>query len=156
MMTPELFLEMSVQILSAAVGSLAFGMLFNLWGKKLLSVALGGALGWALFLLFSCFGMREAIAYFLVALLVSLYAEAMARLQKAPATVFVAPSLIPLVPGSSLYYTMAYAFGGDTARFSEKAITTLILASALAVGVMVATVCARLLFRPHITTKGEK
>ncbi len=155
-MTLELFLEMTVQVLSAAVGSLAFGMLFNLWGKKLLSVTLGGALGWALFLLFARLGMSEALAYFLVALLISLYAEAMARLQKAPATVFVSPSLIPLVPGSSLYYTMAYAFGGDSAKFAEKAVATLILASALAVGVMVAAVLARLLFKPHTTEKGEK
>lgn len=155
-MTPEIFLQMTVQVLSAAFGSLAFGILFNLWGRKLLSVTLGGALGWALFLLFSGLGMSEALAYFLVALLISLYAEAMARLQKAPATIFVAPSLIPLVPGSSLYYTMAYAFGGDTAQFTDKAVATLMLASALAVGVMVAAVLARLLFRPHKREREEK
>ena len=155
-MTPEILLQTTVQVLSAALGSLAFGILFNLWGRKLLSVTLGGALGWALFLLFSGLGMSEALAYFLVALLVSLYAEAMARLQKAPATIFVAPSLIPLVPGSSLYYTMAYAFGGDAAKFTDKAVATLMLASALAVGVMVATVIAGLIFKPRSPQKKGK
>lgn len=146
----ELILKVLAEILSAAVGAIGFGILFNLRDKKLFAVALGGALGWATFLLFSTLGMSEVLAYFLVALLISFYAEGMARLQKAPATVFVAPSLIPLVPGSSLYYTMAYALGGDSAQFVEKAGATLALASALAVGIIVAAILARLLFKNHL------
>lgn len=156
MMNPELILKIALQILAAAAGSLGFGVLFHLRGKKLLSAALGGAFGWSAFLVLSALSVDEPLAYFLVALLISLYAEGMARLQKAPATVFVAPSLIPLVPGSSLYYTMAYALGGDIAQFLEKAGATLALASALAVGIIFSAVLARLLFRPHTTKKERK
>ena len=145
-----------VQILAASVGSFGFGILFNLHGKKLLTVALGGAFGWTAFLLLSAAGMGEVLAYFLVALLISLYAEGMARLQKAPATVFVAPSLIPLVPGSSLYYTMAYALGGDSSQFVEKAGSTLALASALAVGIIVAAIFARVLFKSRVAKQEGK
>ena len=153
----DVIFKVFVQILSAAVGSIAFGILFNLRGKKLFSIALGGAFGWATFLLFSALGMNEVLAYFLVALLISLYAEGMARLQKAPATVFVAPSLIPLVPGSSLYYTMAYALGGNSVQFIEKAGATLSLAAALAVGIIVAAIFARLLFKQRaVVGKGKR
>jgi uncharacterized membrane protein YjjB (DUF3815 family) len=153
----DLILEVAVEILAAAAGSLGFGVLFNIRGKKLLAVVLGGALAWGAFLaLFAC-GMGEPMAYFLVALLVSLYAEGMARLLKAPATVFVAPSLVPLIPGSSLYYTMTYALGGDAVKFFEKAGSALALASALAGGIIISVVFARLIFRPHIAkNEGKK
>ena len=153
----DLILEIALELLAAAAGSLGFSVLFNIRGKKLVAVTLGGAIGWAVFLLLSFFGMDEPIAYFLVALLVSIYAEGMARLLKAPATIFVAPSLVPLIPGSSLYYTMAYALGGDSTRFLEKAGSALALASALAAGIVISAVLARLLFRPRMPkNEGKK
>ena len=63
----------------------------------------------------------------------------MARILKAPTTVFLTPSLIPLVPGASLYYTMTSMFGGELTLFTGKAFATLQLAAALAFGVIVAT-----------------
>ncbi|MBQ1965266.1 MAG: threonine/serine exporter family protein, partial [Clostridia bacterium] len=45
-----------------------------------------------------------------VAFSMSVYAGIMARVLKTPATTFITTSLIPLIPGGSLYYTMAYAF----------------------------------------------
>ena len=62
----------------------------------------------------------------------------MAILLKSPTTAFITTALIPLVPGGSLYYTMAYAYGSDTEKFAESAIYTLLLASALALGTIVA------------------
>lgn len=156
MITLDMVLEIALEILAAAAGSLGFSVLFNIRGKKLLAVTLGGALGWAAYLLLFALGMGEPMAYFLVALLVSLYAEGMARLLKAPATVFVAPSLVPLIPGSSLYYTMTYALGGNTAQFLEKAGSALALASALAGGIIISAVFVRILFKPHVPKKEGK
>ena len=41
-----------IQILTATVGSLGFGILFNVRGKRLIAVAAGGGAAWALYLLF--------------------------------------------------------------------------------------------------------
>ena len=136
-----------MQILAAMVGALGFGMLFNIRKNKLIAVALGGGLGWAIFILMGHIGANEAIGYFVASLLVSLYAELMARLLKAPATIFIAPSIIPLVPGASLYYTMAYALGGNSDLFIQKAVDSLILACAIAVGVIAAAVVMKLILR---------
>ena len=134
----------AVQVLTAAIGSLAFGVLFNIRGVKLLTVFFGGGVAWLFVLLFMRLGVSEAVSYFIVAFLISVYAEVLARLLKAPTTIFTIPSLIPLVPGSSLYYTMAYAFDGQKQLFLGKALNTLALASALAVGIISATVLTRL------------
>ena len=149
----------ATMILMAALGSLAFGVLFNVHGKKLLAITLGGAVSWLFVIFFGYLGVDEATSYFLVALLVSLYAETLARLLKAPTTVFIIPSLIPLIPGSSLYYSMAYALGGERELFADKAISTLKLAAALAVGIVVATVLTQLflkIWQYFSTRKGNK
>ena len=128
-----------VQLSAGLVGSFGFGILFNLRGKRLIAAALGGLLSWGLFLIMRCMIANEAINYFIVALLLSIYSEIMARVLKTPAAPIVTTSLIPLIPGGSLYYTLAYAFESDFEKFLEKAISTLQLASALALGIIVVT-----------------
>ncbi len=133
------------------IGSLCFGILFNMRGKKLAAAALGGILTSGLYILLSRYIQNEPINYFIVAAAVSLYAEIMARLLKTPASPVVTTSLIPLIPGGSLYYTMAYAFRSDYDLFIEKAAYTIKLASALALGIITVTALSHFLFRknPH-------
>ena len=137
-----------IQIIASTIGALGFAVLFNVRGtKKLLAAALGGGFGRALFLLL-CLGIDSSVlCHFIVAMTVSFYAELMARVLKTPATVFIAPCLIPMMPGASLYYTMANALGDNVDGFLEKGVATLETATALAVGIIVATVVMRLVLK---------
>lgn len=135
-----------IQLIASLIGSFCFGVLFNMRGKKLLATALGGLISWGLFLIISRFISSEAINYFIIASIVSLYAEIMAKTLKTPSAPLVTTSLIPLIPGSSLYYTMAYAFESDFTMFLENAITTLKLTSALALGIIVVASISQILF----------
>lgn len=133
----------TIQILAGFVGSMGFAILFNIRGKRLFAAAVGGLFSWALFVLFSKCIANEPVIYFIVACLISIYAEIMARVLKTPTTAFIITSLIPLIPGGSLYYTMVHAFEGNLDTFLPKAIYTMQLAAALALGVIVATTFAR-------------
>lgn len=134
-----------IQILAGFIGTMGFAVLFNIRGKRFFFAGLGGLLSWLLFVLFSHMIPYEPVCYFLVAVLISAYAELMARFLKTPTTTFITTSLIPLIPGGSLYYTMAYAFESDMEHFLEKGIYTLELASALALGIIIATTTTRIL-----------
>ncbi len=133
-----------VQIVTAIIGSIGFGLLYNIRGKNLVAVGFGGGIAWTLHLLIFSLTANETVSYFIVSLAVSIYSEIMARLLKAPTTVFITPSLIPLVPGATLYYTMRSMFGGDILAFSKTAIQTLQLSAALALGVIVSTVVMKI------------
>ncbi len=133
-----------IQIITGFIGSLCFGVLFNLKGKRLAAGALGGLLSWGIFVLFSQFILSEPINYFLVAVVISIYAEVLARVLKTPATPIITTSLIPLIPGGSLYYTVASAFDSSFGVFSERAFYTLKLAAALALGMIVVLAVWRL------------
>ncbi len=137
-MTPNEWL----QVLSAFTGTLAFGFLFNIRGKKLLLAALGGMLSWLLFLLLGMQIESQVLRYFLVSILLSLYSELLARLLKTPTTTFCIVSLVPLIPGSSLYYTMSYALQ-EREQFAAMALHTLQLAAALSLGIVLVTALMR-------------
>ena len=53
------------------------------------------------------------MANFIDALFAAFAAEFLAKFIKAPVTVFLTPTILPLVPGSSLYYTIEAFFQGD-------------------------------------------
>lgn len=134
-----------IQILSGFVGSVCFAVLYNIRGKRLIVAGLGGGFSWFLFLLLSGFISNEALNYFIVSFMMSCYAEIMARVLKTPTTTFITISLIPLIPGASLYYTMAHAFGGEFEVFLQKALATLQLASALALGIIVSAALSKII-----------
>ena len=117
----------------------------------MLFAALGGFLSWSMFIALGFLIESEPVRYFIVAASVSIYAELMARVLRTPTTTFIMTALIPLIPGGSLYYTMAYALESDLSRFIEKGIYTLELALALALGVIIAAAATKTLFRllPH-------
>ena len=133
-----------LQILWGALGTSAFAILFNIRRLRLAAAAAGGLLSWLIFVLLNKFIPNEPVNYFIVSLFMSCYAEIMARLLKTPTTTFITTTLIPLIPGGSLYYTMSYAFQSNLSMFVEKAIYTLQLASALALGIIVATNLTRI------------
>lgn len=132
-----------IQLITAFIGSLGFGILFNVRGRRLIAAAVGGLLAWALCLLFSLWISGEPFIYFIVSLLISVYAQVIARILKTPATPISITALIPLIPGSSLYYTMASAFQGISGAFVTKAVTTLELAAALALGIILVSALSR-------------
>ena len=136
-----------IQLLTSLIGSRGFGILFNIRGKRLAAAALGGLFSWGLFLFLSRFIASDTINYFIVAAVISLYSEIMARVLKTPATPIATTSLIPLIPGGSLYYTMASALQSDLGGFLEKAVSTLRLAGVLALGVIIVTAMSKVLFK---------
>ena len=133
-----------LQIITGFLGSFAFALLFNIRGKKLVFAALGGFLSWMLFVLLKFVTENEPIRYFIVAVLISVYAEILARLLKTPTTTFVISSLIPLIPGGSLYYTMSTMLEGVNDAFLGRAIYTVELTAALALGIVLSGAGARM------------
>ena len=134
-----------IQLLMAYLGSFGFNILFHIRGRKLFWASLGGLISWAVFLGLEPLLPGEAIRFFCAAAAITVYGEILARVEKTPTTTFLVPSVIPLIPGGSLYYTMNYALNKQWAEFSHQVVHTLQLALALAVGIIAITTLTRLL-----------
>ena len=115
---------------------IAYAVRVNLHGRKLFLASLGGALGWFTYLMFGFTGY-ELVQYFMSAVAISIYAEIMARVNKAPVTGFLLVSMLPMVPGGGIYHTMESAVAGNVDQFIRRGLYTFAIAGALAIGVLV-------------------
>ena len=140
-----------IQIFTGFLGSLGFSVLFHIKGRRLAIASLGGLISWTVFLLLEPLLPGETVRYFLASATVTVYAEVFARVIKTPTTTFVMVSLISLIPGSGLYYTVASALNGDLPQFLEKALHTLALAAALSLGIVVVSALGK-----HVTAYRNK
>ena len=139
--------RMLIEVLASFFGTLGFGYLFNIRGKKLLLSAVGGMAAWALFLALGFWIENEVLRYFLVSVCSTVYAEILARCLKTPATTFCIITLIPLVPGGALYYTTTSALSGDWVSFMPRLVNTVQLAVALSLGIVMVTAACKLFLK---------
>ena len=131
--------EIITQLITAFIGSLGFSMLFGLPRRHIFSASMGGMFSWGIYLLLMKINGNVFLACLCASIFSMIYSEFLARLHKSPATLFIIPSIIPLVPGSSLYYAMSYAVRGDVERAKYHGHQTLIWVMAIAAGISFVT-----------------
>ena len=90
----------------------------------------GGAVTWIVYLLTESMTGGLFIPYFTASVFVAVYAEIMARVNRAPATIFLTAAAVPLIPGGSLYYTMEGLVNQDNAMFVQNGVATITVALA--------------------------
>lgn len=134
---------MIVQIIAATVGSLGFAVFLKMRGKQIALAGLGGAITWTVCLMCQQEVEGNFVPYFIASIFVAVYAEIMARLNGAPATIFLTAAAVPLIPGGSLYYTMAGLVNGDEVMFEENGSAAVTIALAISLGFVVVSIITR-------------
>ena len=134
---------MVVQIIAALVGSVGFAIFFKMKGKQNALAGIGGAVTWMVYLFVQSFVTGYFVPYFAAAVFVAVYAEIMARINRAPATIFLTAAAVPLIPGGSLYYTMAGLVNKDEVLFTQSGEAAIVIALAIAMGFVVVAVITR-------------
>ena len=126
-----------LQLAGAFSGSMGFALLFQVRRGKLLLASLGGLLAWAVYLALGPAMPQDVPRFFVASVVLTIYAEILARVVKCPATLFLVTAAVPLIPGGSLYNTMRYFVEGDFAASSSQGLNTILLALAIAAGMIV-------------------
>ena len=137
-------MEIFFPVLCAFVASACFSIIYNIHGGGILICAFGGALGWFVYLLSAPLFRDDIVQTFVAALVISAFAEIMARIRKCPVTGYLLVAIFPLVPGGGIYYTMEHAINGETDAFLTSFLHTLGLAGAIAVGVLLVSTAVRM------------
>ena len=148
MTLPELCSLICITI-SITAGTLIYAILMRLHWRHLPAVGVGAAMTYVIFaLLWEQAGWHLFFANMVAAMAATIYAEIMARVLKAPVAIYSNPSIIPLVPGGSLYYTMAALMEGNRAELISRGSDTLMTALGIAVGIIAVSVIDVFLPRP--------
>ncbi|MDD7215087.1 MAG: threonine/serine exporter family protein [Anaerovoracaceae bacterium] len=128
---------MIIQTAAAFLGSIGFAVFLKMKGKQIVLAGIGGGVTWLVYLLMQNYIDGYFVPYLIASIFVGIYAEIMARVNKAPATIFLTAAAVPLIPGGSLYYTMLGIVEKDSAAFSENGIAALTIALAISLGFVI-------------------
>jgi len=133
---------------SSLLATMAFGVIFNVPKKSILSGGIIGMVGWVLYISLinrSSFDMVSATLT--SAFVVATLSQFLARYQKMPVTVFSIAGIIPLVPGGLAYDTMRHFVEDDYTTAIKLATETFLLSGAIAFGLVFSGVISQILRR---------
>lgn len=148
-----LFLQ---QCIYSFLSTLGFSILFNSPKDCLIKASLCGMLGWSFSTYFTGVLDTPIGGSFLGALTVGIVGELFAKRFKKPATVFIIPGIIPLVPGAGMYYTMLSFIRNQFNEAIRLGSTTIFTAFSIAIAVIVASSITKGTLRYIDLTKGKK
>jgi len=138
-----------VACIATFVACVGFLFVWNIHGGGSWLCALGGFLTWAVFCLADRWGFGYAMCCFVGTVVAASYSEIMARIRKYPAISYLVISLIPLIPGSYIYYTAQQAVQGNMDGFIYQGTQTLITAGVMAVGIILVSSAFRIIHPIH-------
>ena len=134
--TPAISYGPFLQCIFSVIASYGFVVIFNIHGFGSLLCALGGGITWAAFCAVQALGGQDLLCYFLATVVAAIFAEVMARIRKYPAISYLISCLLPLIPGSGIYYAAQQAMQGNSKGFVFYGTRTLAIAGCMAVGIL--------------------
>ncbi|MGO1369995.1 MAG: threonine/serine exporter family protein [Senegalia sp. (in: firmicutes)] len=131
--------------LFAFLSTIGFSIIFNISRDSIIKSGVNGALGWIIYILFVRVLNSPVSGSFFGALSVGIIGEFFARKFKKPATVFIIPGIIPLVPGSGMYYTMVNITNKNFLEAAEIGSETIFIAAAIASAIIISISSAKII-----------
>lgn len=100
---------MILELVSAAIGTVAFSLLFGVPEKYYMYCGGIGAAGWLVYkLMLEKAGLSAAVSVFFATVVIMLLSRFAAVFEKCPAIVFMIAGIFPVVPGAQIYWATYY------------------------------------------------
>ncbi|MBO4422081.1 MAG: threonine/serine exporter family protein [Clostridia bacterium] len=129
-------LDIVLNLIFAFIATAGFCVVFNIPKKHMLFCGMLGVVSWLIYIF-----LRDPIgpvgATFIATAAVMLLSRIFAVVRKCPVTILLMPGIIPLAPGSAIYYTAYYFVTNDAAKAAEYAFMTIKIAFAIVLGIIV-------------------
>lgn len=113
-----------------------FAVLLRVPRRAIPACAVLGGLGYAAYECAMALLGSTIAGFFLGTLLMAALSEVLARVMRMPATIFIIPAIIPLVPGLGLYQTMNYFVHGQNAQAGQVGTATILAITAMAMAMV--------------------
>ncbi len=153
----EVSLSMGLFILCGALGILGFTFLYHAPLHTLLPSMFIGGIACMVYRLTVTYLYGPILAAFLASMTVALLAHFVSRGLKTPTTVFVVPSILPFVPGATIYYTMMELLRGTINNGLSLGLEAFLIAGALALGLLLMGSLIQVVFKltHRVSTLGK-
>lgn len=132
------------------IASLGFALIFNAPKRSILPACLVGGISWVVYEFLQVQNCNYIFSAFLAAFIIGILGEIFSRRLKNPATLFILPGLIPLVPGAGMYYSMNYLIAQNYNSFIAVGAKTFFTAVALSIGIVASSIFSKSLRRVRV------
>lgn len=139
--------QILIQVMMALIGVIGFSVMFNIHGYKIFLIGVGGSITWILYRIVFHSCNDKVISCFAVTIIIAVFAEVLARIIKTPVILLLVPMLVPLIPGSDLYYMMSSIVLRNTASVSGYGFLLAGEAGAIAFGIIIVTTVTQIIVR---------
>lgn len=143
----ELNPSLAIQLISCTAACVGFAYWFNVKGIQVMYAGIGAFFTWLVYALIYNAGYSNFTATLVGSVFVAAYAQIMARVNKAPATIFQTVCVFPLVPGPNLYYMMYCIVMEDHDMALSEASTLLVTCLGIALGFIIVEIINKYLSR---------
>lgn len=133
-------MKLILKFILSFISTVGFSILFSSPSETLFYTGFVGASGWTVYYISSNIFNSNIAGSFFGALTVGLLGEVFARLNKRPATLYITPGIIPLVPGAGTYYTMLSLVEKDFIMAANKGLETFSIATAIAIAIIISSI----------------
>lgn len=141
--------QLMIQILMAMLGVIGFSIMFNIHGFKIFIITVGGAICWISYNIIFYISNDKMISCFITTVLIAALSELLSRIIKTPVILLFVPMIVPLIPGSDLYYMMFHFILGEKSNGSAYGYLLAKEAGAIAFGIIVVTTITQMLLVVH-------
>ena len=135
--------SIAVQLVSCGVASMGFALLFQAATRQSFWAGVGGLLNCGLYLFVQNIWGNDFAAVMAGAAFVAAYAYIMSRVHRAPATIFLTTSIMPVIPGATLFYMMHGFVQADYGLALQQTITLAQTCLAIAFGFLLVEIATR-------------
>lgn len=136
-------MTISLQFIYSFFATVGFAIYFGAPINSIFVSGISGGLSWSLYYIVFLSLNNKILATFTGAFLVGFLGEILAIRYKKPATVFITPGLVPLVPGAGMYYTMSYLVSKEFNEAIATGAEVFFIAAAIAIGIIVSTIFSK-------------
>ncbi|MFA9424600.1 MAG: threonine/serine exporter family protein [Sedimentibacter sp.] len=130
-----------LEMIYCFIASLFFALIMNAPKKTLLITSLTASLGYLVYILCTEQGFIK-LGFFLGTTIIAFMGEIYARKFKMPATIFIFPGVIPIVPGLGLYQTILAFVQDNVFSALEIGVNTILNIGAMAIAMALVSLIA--------------
>lgn len=116
------------------LASVGFGIVFEIRPKDLVFAGMGGTIIRIVYIILLNFVPYRIVYMTLAAFSAALFAEILAYTKKTPSTVYLYPSIVPIIPGDLIYYSMLGIVWNNKELFNANAGECLLALTGISVG----------------------
>ncbi len=132
---------MFLEMVYCFIATFFFAQVMNAPKGTLIYSSLTASLGYAVYKICIVFG-HSLLGFFLGTCLLAVLGEILAQKLKMPATIFIFPSVIPIVPGLGLYETILAFVQNDIQKALETGVNTILNISCMAIAMAMISLIA--------------